>query len=111
VLKSAALLLIALLSIKVTPQIAMSFKPVPVTVRARISTPTDDMRSISASIIGADYGRSSTITLEGAASAPMHVFEWREVPPGEYTVVVEVYDSSNNVLARDTKPVKIVGIE
>lgn len=109
-MRLAALLLTALLSIKVSPQMVISFTPVTVTIRARIQ-PQHEMRSIGASIVGGDFGRSSAISLDGENAAPLQVFEWRSIPPGEYTVTVELYDSANRVLARDSKPVRIVGQE
>jgi hypothetical protein len=106
-LLTVMLLLASLLSIKVSPTMTVSFSPIPVTVRARI-TPSDEIRSIGAVITGANHHRSSAMSLNGSNASPMQVFTWRDIPPGEYTVYVELYDQSNRVLASASHPVRIL---
>jgi hypothetical protein len=102
------LLLASMLSIKVSPEMAVSFTPLPVTVRARIQ-PNDQMRAIAATLDdGAYFRRSSSQTISGSNASPLQVFEWRDVPPGEYMVVVEIYDEANRVLARAQHTVRII---
>jgi hypothetical protein len=75
------------LAVKVSP--AVSFAPANLVIRTRVD-PDADNRSMEVVAESADFYRSSTIPLDGDRAPKTTQFEYRSLPPGEYTVTVVV---------------------
>ena len=71
------------LRIQVTPSTVRA--PAAVTVRVRVDASPEN-RSLQIIASSADFYRSSEITLDGAGTTPLSVFEFRNLPSGLYQV-------------------------
>ena len=78
------------LTMRVTP--AMAREPAVLTVRATVEADTDN-RALQIVVQSADFYRSSAIELEGAQAPRLNVFEFRNLPTGNYDVTSTLIDS------------------
>src|SRR5262245_58260112 len=78
------------LSVRITP--AVAFAPTSIHVYATLES-NDDNRSLQVSIDSADYYRSSQVQLEGGRAPRVVNFEFRDVPDGDYKVMVRLVRS------------------
>jgi len=98
--KKAAVLLLMLatlplqagerLTMRVTPMVAR--EPAFLTVRAMVAADADN-RVLQVVVESADFYRSSAIDLQGAEAPPLNVFEFRNLPTGDYDVTSTLFDS------------------
>jgi hypothetical protein len=71
------------LQLQVSPTVSRA--PAFLTVRATID-PSDDNRALQITAESNDFFRSSQVSLDGANSSPLSVFEFRNLPTGTYQV-------------------------
>jgi hypothetical protein len=71
------------LQLQISPTVSRA--PAFLTVRATID-PSDDNRALQITAESIDFFRSSEVSLDGANSSPLSVFEFRNLPTGTYQV-------------------------
>ena len=69
--------------LQVSPTVSRA--PALLTVRVTID-PSDDNRALQITAESNDFFRSSEVSLNGANSSPLNVFEFRNLPTGTYQV-------------------------
>ena len=72
-----------MLKIQVSPAVAAA--PAFITIRAVIDK-SDDNRGLEVMAQSTDFSRTSTIDLEGVSSPRVNVFNFANLPAGQYTV-------------------------
>jgi hypothetical protein len=87
----------AKLAIKVYPSV--SFAPAAILVNVHVPTDSEN-RALELIADSADYYRSSTIELDGPHAPQTSVFQWRDLPSGEYEVTARLYGRSARVRAQ-----------
>ena len=75
------------LALRVSP--AISFAPADLVIRTQVD-PDADNRALEVVAESADFYRSSTVPLDGDHAPKTTQFEFRGLPPGDYTVSVFV---------------------
>jgi hypothetical protein len=76
------------LSLRVSPPFAHA--PAFVTALVRVPRAAEN-RLLRVTIDSDQYRRSSDVILEGEAATENHTFLWKNLPGGDYVVVVELY--------------------
>jgi hypothetical protein len=97
--KTALLLVVAMnlplaagerLTMRVSPAVAR--EPALLTVRATVQSDVDN-RALEVVVQSTDFYRSSSIQLEGSEAPRLNVFEFRNLPSGDYDVTSTLVDS------------------
>lgn len=93
------------LSIRVSPNVA--FAPANLVVRASIATDADN-RTVEIVAESEDFYRSSEIQLEGDRAPHMTMFEFRNLPSGNYEIKATLRGSAGRERAIARKQVNVV---
>ena len=80
-------------SIRVNPSV--TFAPATLVVRAQVEA-DESNRAVEVTADSDDFYRSSTIPLDGARAPRTSVFQFRDLPPGEYDVAAVVLGADGN---------------
>jgi hypothetical protein len=93
--------------LKVSASPIVSFAPSTVRVQVRI-VPSDDNRGLEIVAESDEFYRSSQVQLDGGLSPAVIMFEFRELPGGEYHVYGILTDSSGHRRAVTQQRVRVV---
>jgi hypothetical protein len=93
------------LAMKVTP--AVCFSPANLIVRTRVEADPKN-RELEVSAESVDFYRSSAIQLEGERAPRTRQFEFRSLPPGTYSVRVNLFDAGGHSLAQAQQDVRVI---
>jgi hypothetical protein len=92
------------LRIEVSPRISQA--PAQVRVRA-IVTPSAENRGLRVVADSGEFFRSSYLTLDGAAAAPITDTNFKNLPGGEYEVTVTLVDSQGHATNVDRRTIMV----
>jgi hypothetical protein len=93
------------LAMKVTP--AVCFSPANLLVRTTVEADSRN-RELEVSAESVDFYRSSAIQLDGESAPRTRQFEFRSLPPGSYSVTVNLMDGGGHSLARAQQDVQVI---
>jgi hypothetical protein len=92
------------LHIEVSPRISQA--PAQVRIRA-IVTPSAENRGLRVTADSGDFFRSSYLTLDGADAAPITETSFKNLPGGEYEVIVTLVDSQGHATNVDRRTIMV----
>jgi hypothetical protein len=92
------------LRIEVSPRISQA--PAQVRIRA-IVTPSAENRGLRIVADSGDFFRSSYLTLDGADAAPVTETSFKNLPGGEYEVVVTLVDAQGQPTSVDRRTIMV----
>jgi hypothetical protein len=95
------------LRIEVSPRISQA--PAQVRIRA-IVTPSAENRGLRISADSGEFFRSSYLALDGADAAPITETSFKNLPGGEYEVIVVLVDSQGHATNVDRRTVTVTSI-
>ncbi len=95
----------AKLAIKVYPSV--SFAPAVILVNVHVPTDSEN-RALELIADSPDYYRSSTVELDGPHAPKTSVFQWRDLPSGEYEVTARLYGPSARARAQVSQHIAVL---
>jgi hypothetical protein len=95
--------------LKVSASPIVSFAPSTVRVQVRI-VPSDENRGLEIVAESDDFYRSSQVQLDGDLSPAAIMFEFRELPGGDYQVYGILTDSAGHRRAIAQQKIKVVSV-
>jgi hypothetical protein len=98
-------LLLAALTLTVSPQVAFA----PATVTARVRVPATDVGVALAVVLSSpEYFQSSSYPFTpNGRQQTVTLPDWKRIPAGDYTVVVALVDQAGQVVVSSQQPVHI----
>jgi hypothetical protein len=93
------------ITMKVSP--AVAFAPANLVVRAMVIADADN-RAVEIVAESEDFYRSSMIQLDGDKAARTSMFEFRDLPPGNYVVRANLYGSNGEQRATIRQQMNVI---
>jgi hypothetical protein len=93
-------------TLKVSPLV--SFAPTTIVIRTRIKADVAN-RALEIAAESDDFYRSSVVGLDGADAPTSNVFQFRDLPGGEYEVTATLYGQDGSARSVATQMVNVIG--